>query len=107
MDIQDQKIVGVVETLKVVQTPDVSNLERSNNPRQSRTIISKSRNCFIEVLHRGSDPSIWIVRRWKRILFFKKRISSDWFINRQQAYTYAYEMLQNNQHHRLYDAKEM
>jgi hypothetical protein len=64
----------------------------ANERRQRRTVISNARNCFIEVLHREADPSIWIVRRSKKIFWSNKRISSDWFINRQQAFAYADEM---------------
>jgi hypothetical protein len=79
----------------------------ANNRWQNRTIISNIRNCFIEVLHHDSDPSTWIVRRWKKFLWFKKRISSDWFINRQQAFVYAHEMKGTyNRLHGIYAVKE-
>jgi len=55
-------------------------------------VISNDRDCFIELTHRDSDPSVWIVRRWTKSMWFKKRISSDWFINRSQAFAYAKEM---------------
>jgi hypothetical protein len=55
-------------------------------------VISNDRDCFIELTHRDSDPSVWIVRRWTKFMWFKKQISSDWFINRSQAFAYAKEM---------------
>jgi hypothetical protein len=99
MNLEDKNIVSEAETLKSAHTSGESVLQVSEGPRRSRTVISKSWDCFIEVLHRDSDPSTWIVRRWKKILWFKKRISSDWFINRQQAYAYAEEMSKNNRRH--------
>jgi hypothetical protein len=55
-------------------------------------VISNNRDSFVEVSHRDSDPSVWIVRRWTKFLWFRKRVSSDWFINRSQAFAYAKEM---------------
>jgi hypothetical protein len=34
----------------------------------------------------------WTVRLFKRSFFFKKRISSDWFLDEQQATTFAKEL---------------
>jgi hypothetical protein len=59
---------------------------------KNRTVISNDRDCFIELLHRDSDPGVWKVRRWKKFLFFKKRISSVWFIDGEQALAYARRM---------------
>ncbi|MGB2869449.1 MAG: hypothetical protein WBD36_13420 [Bacteroidota bacterium] len=56
------------------------------------TIISNDRNSFIELIHRHSDPGVWIVRRWKKTLFFKKRLSSDWFEDGHQAIAFAHEL---------------
>ncbi|MBI5216376.1 MAG: hypothetical protein HY960_11540 [Ignavibacteriae bacterium] len=55
-------------------------------------IISNVRKCFIEVSHDDSDPGSYIVRCWKKILWFRKRISSDWFTNKEQALEFANEM---------------
>ncbi len=53
------------------------------------TVLSNDRGHRIEIIHRDSDPSVWIVRRWKKFLWLKKRISSDWFSNEKQARTFA------------------
>ncbi len=34
----------------------------------------------------------WVVRLYKRVLFFKKRISSDWFLDEQQARDFATQL---------------
>lgn len=52
-------------------------------------VISSDRDCRIEVTHRDSDPGMWIVRRWKNGLWFKKQVSSDWFTDREQAVAFA------------------
>ena len=91
---QDQKITGKEAMPISLKMPEVRESSEANNRWENRTIISNLRDCFIEVLHHESDPSVWIVRRWKKILWFKKRISSDWFISRQQAFAYANEIKQ-------------
>lgn len=91
MNAQDQKISKEKALITSIQ-PKISAASVTIDPWEYRTIISNIRKCFIEILHNGSDPSVWIVRRWKKILWFKKRISSDWFINKQQAFAFASEM---------------
>ena len=54
--------------------------------------ISKAADCFIELIHHDSNPTVWIVRRSKKNFWFKKRISSDWFIDGQQALSFAKKM---------------
>lgn len=56
------------------------------------TVISNTRECFIELIHRDSDAGLWIVRRWRKSFWFKKRISSDWFNDERQAIVFACEM---------------
>jgi len=55
----------------------------------NRTIVSNNPKCFVEVLHRDSDPSVWIVRQWRKGFWLRKRVSSNWFINEQQALAFA------------------
>jgi hypothetical protein len=56
------------------------------------TIILNDRDSLIELLHHDSDPGLWIVRRWKKNLWFKKRLSSDWFNDKNQAMDFAQQM---------------
>ena len=56
------------------------------------TIISKDHGYVIELAHDDSDSGSWIVRRWKKFLWFKRRVSSDWFIDEQQAIAFAHEL---------------
>jgi len=60
------------------------------------TIISNTREYCIELTHRDSDPGLWIVRRWKKFMWFKKRISSNWFSDKQQALAFAHAMKQGH-----------
>ncbi len=107
MSMQDRNIRGKAETPITPRAQSGSTSPMANDRQQHRTVVSNIRDCFIEVLHRDADPSTWIVRRWKKILWFKKRISSDWFINRQQAFAYANEMKgKYTRHHNIYDVKE-
>lgn len=38
----------------------------------------------------GGTP--WVVRVYKKILFFKKRVSSDWFLTETQAKQFAEQL---------------
>ncbi len=58
----------------------------------SRIVISNARDCFVEIIHRDSEPAAWVVRRWKKFLWFKKRVSSDWFNDEHQALAFANEI---------------
>jgi hypothetical protein len=55
------------------------------------TVISNDREHFVELTHHDSDPAVWIVRRSRKFMWFKKRISSDWFYDKQQALVFANE----------------
>jgi hypothetical protein len=55
-------------------------------------IISDDRDCCIELSHQNSDVCVWTVRRWKKILLFKSLTSAHWFINKEQAFSYAVGM---------------
>ena len=56
------------------------------------TVLLDTRDCYIELSHHDSDHGSWIVRLREKILWWKRQISSDWFIDRQQAVAFADEM---------------
>jgi hypothetical protein len=60
------------------------------------TVISNDADCFIELIHRHSNPTVWIVRRSKKVLWFKKEISSGWFTDGHQALLFAKKMKRDN-----------
>jgi hypothetical protein len=55
-------------------------------------VISDARECIIEVTHRDSDSGAWIVGHWTKGMWLRKKVSSHWFIDRQQAFAFAHEM---------------
>jgi hypothetical protein len=55
-------------------------------------VISKARGCFIEVVHDSRDYGSWVVRRCKKIMWFRKYISSHQFINKEFAFAFAADM---------------
>jgi hypothetical protein len=63
------------------------------------TIISNARDCFIELTHRDADPGLWIVRRTRRFLWFRRRISSDWFNDERQANDFAQKLKRGHDGH--------
>lgn len=62
-------------------------------------VIANTPDCFIELIHRRSSPTTWIVRRWKKTGWFKKRISSHWFVDGEQAFSFAKTMKQEHDRH--------
>ncbi len=56
------------------------------------TVISKNRDSIIEVSHLSSDSGAWIVGRWRRKLWYRMRISSHWFNDKERAFAFAREM---------------
>ena len=56
------------------------------------TVLSTARECFVEIVHNDADPGSWIVNRWRGFRWFRRRISSNWFIDGQQAFAYANEL---------------
>jgi 1,2-phenylacetyl-CoA epoxidase PaaB subunit len=100
MNTEDRTWSGKAETSISQEAGSEGVSSIADEREKSRMVISNARDCFVEVMHRESDPSIWIVRRSKKTFWFKKRISSDWFNNRQQAFAYASEMKKEHNRHR-------
>jgi len=48
-------------------------------------ILSAGSNYYVEVLQTERAGSVWTVRLFKKHFFFKRRVSSDWFLNEEQA----------------------
>jgi hypothetical protein len=107
MNKQNQKMAGKAAALISSWSQSRNALSEVNNRRENRTVVSNLQDCFIEVLHRDADSHLWMVRRFKKVLWFKKRISSDWFVNRQQAFIFANAMKgKYYKHHHIHDTKE-
>ncbi len=56
------------------------------------TVISALSDCFIELIHRRANPTMWIVKRSRKRFLFKKQLSSHWFIDGGQALAFAQTM---------------
>ena len=66
-------------------------------PDTQTTVISDTPDNFIELINYSLDPNMWIVRRSKKkFLFFKKRLSSDWFNKKDDAEKYAEKLKNEN-----------
>jgi hypothetical protein len=57
-------------------------------------LILDTRDNLINITHNDSDSGMWIVRYFKKVLWFKIRISSDWFNDERQATAFALGMKQ-------------
>ncbi|HEX9006291.1 MAG TPA: hypothetical protein VF889_03280 [Bacteroidota bacterium] len=53
--------------------------------------ISSGDGYVIEVEQEKKLGSAWTVRAYRKVLFFKRLVSSDWFLNEEQAMEYARE----------------
>jgi hypothetical protein len=52
-------------------------------------VISDNPDCRIVLLHYTDDPSAWIIRKWVRKGFLRRRTESKWFNSRDLAEVYA------------------
>lgn len=43
----------------------------------------------VELAHVAAQGSTWVVKTWRKGLFGRKRISSDWFLEKPQAEEFA------------------
>ncbi|MBK6538629.1 MAG: hypothetical protein WBQ38_08175 [Ignavibacteria bacterium] len=59
-------------------------------------VFSDSGNKKVVLINDNSDPSMWILYVYKKILFFKKKINTYWFSNKDQAELFALEYVKNN-----------
>ncbi len=56
--------------------------------------ISAGDPYVIEVEQADKLGSAWTVRVYRKVLFFKRRVSSDWFLDEDQAVQYARDAAQ-------------
>ena len=61
-----------------------------------KKIFSNTGNKSIVLVNRDSDPTMWILNVYKKILFFKKKIESYWFNDREDAEIFAAEYLKKS-----------
>ena len=54
--------------------------------------IPAANNLLIEVSQIPGAGSPWLVRVYRKVLFFKKLISSDWFLDEGQARKFAEQL---------------
>lgn len=58
-------------------------------------VISDSGNKKIVLINRLSDPGMWILYVYKKILFFNKKVNSFWFSSKEQAELFALEYVKS------------
>ena len=51
--------------------------------------LSRDPECIIVLLYYDDDACSWIVRTYRKVFFWKKRISSYWFCDEAQARLFA------------------
>lgn len=55
----------------------------------TRKIISNKSDKIVELINNDIDSNMWIVKVYKKILFFKKLLYSKWFNTESDALNYA------------------
>jgi hypothetical protein len=53
------------------------------------TILSNDGGCCVELIHNACDPTMWIIQRSKKILWFRFNRSTFWFFDKLNALTFA------------------
>lgn len=53
------------------------------------TILTNENGCCIELLHHSYDPCLWIIRRSRKVLWFRWNRSLYWFYDKQNALRFA------------------
>jgi len=64
----------------------------TNAGRHGSMKYRTANNHIVELEQVPGAGSPWMVRVYKRILMFKKRVSSDWFLDEGQARKFAEEL---------------
>ena len=59
-------------------------------------VFSDSGSRKVVLINRISDPSMWIIYVYKKILFFKKKMQTYWFTNQEDAEEFALQYVKNN-----------
>ncbi|HMS33887.1 MAG TPA: hypothetical protein PKC91_07360 [Ignavibacteria bacterium] len=59
-------------------------------------VFSDKGNKQVVLINRLSDPSMWVLYVYKKILFFKKKMQTYWFTNQKDAEVFALEYVKNN-----------
>jgi len=59
-------------------------------------VFSDSGSRKVVLVNRLSDPSMWVLYIYKKILFFKKKMNTYWFTNQEDAELFALEWVKNN-----------
>ena len=57
-------------------------------------VIPAGSNYTVEVEQTRDLGTTYVVRAYKKILGFRKTLSSDWFLDREQAHTFAEQLAQ-------------
>ena len=61
-----------------------------------KKVYSASGNVQLVLINRMSDPAMWILSIYKKILFFKKKVTSYWFTGKEEAERFAEDYVKKN-----------
>ncbi len=58
------------------------------------TLLKAAHGYFVELDQISGLGAPWIVRSYRKVAFFRHRLSSDWFLNEDQARAFAEQLVQ-------------
>jgi hypothetical protein len=62
-----------------------------------RTVLHTHNGYSIEIGQVEGNGDPWIVRSYRKLAFFRRRLSSDWFLNGDQARSFADQLAKDLQ----------
>ncbi len=60
-----------------------------------KKVFSGTGDKKVVLINRVSDPSMWILYIYKKLLFFKKNINTYWFYSKEEAEKFAERYLKH------------
>ncbi len=68
-----------------------------DNPGTMRTILNTTKGFSVEIEQIDGLGAPWIVRSYRKLAFVRRKLSSDWFLNGEQAKTFADQLIKDFQ----------
>ena len=63
--------------------------------RSMRTTFNTANGYSVEIEQIEGLGASWIVRSYRKIFFLRRKLSSDWFLNGEQARVFANQLLRD------------
>lgn len=78
-------------------TPMILRICLPDNPGTMHTILTTTTGYSVEIEQIDSLGAPWIVRSYRKLAFLRRKLSSDWFLNGEQAKIFAEQLIKDFQ----------